>query len=181
MRACVQFRRRNAPIQVRRYLHVFLAQRIMTDSDLNLFADEGPPEAWERDFLEALVNEYAVIGKAARAAGVHPNAVEARRKASPRFDALYSAAMNMLDDALEYENVRRALEPSERPIFQRGKMVGVVQEFDTKHLEWLLERRYPEKYHIPTRIEFAGHNADAVAFKLRLGDQPPELEAGEDE
>jgi hypothetical protein len=152
-----------------------------SEDEVNLFEDEGPPEAWEKDFLEALVNEYAIIGKAARAAGVHPNAVESRRKASPRFSALYDAAQKMIDDALEYENVRRALEPNERPIFQRGQLVGVVQEFDTKHLEWLLERRHPEKYHIPTRIEFAGQNADAVKFRLQLGDQTPELESGEED
>jgi len=152
----------------------------MTDSDL--YQDEGPPEPWEKDFLEGFVNEYGVLGKAAQAAGVHPNAIKTRAKNSARFRDLYEAAVRMVDDTLEYENVRRALEPNERPIFQRGQLVGVVQEWDTKHLEWVLERRMPEKYHLPSRIEFGGSGSEgAVNFKLSLGDTPGELGPGSDE
>ena len=143
--------------------------------------EEGPPMEWEKPFLEALINEYGVVGKAARAAGIHPNAVTARAKESPRFNALFTAAQNVVRDTLEFENVRRALEPNERPIFQRGQLVGVVREYDTKHLEWLLERLYPEKYHIPTRVEFGTGQSDAISFRLSLGEQPPELEAGSED
>jgi hypothetical protein len=77
-------------------------------------------------------------------------------------------AYRMMNDALEYEAMRRAVEPNERPVFQRGEMVGVIKEYDTKHLEWLLERRMPERYHIPTRIEFAGDGEGVLNFKLEL-------------
>lgn len=143
--------------------------------------EEGPPEPWEKDFLEKLVNEYAVIGKAARAANVSVKAVERRRKESPRFAALLAQAESMIDEALEYENIRRALEPKERPMFQRGQLVGTMKEWDTKHLEWVLERRFPEKYHLGTRIEVGGRSKDDLVFKLSLGDsEPAELESGEE-
>lgn len=151
----------------------------MTDSDL--YQDEGPPEVWEKDFLEAFINDYGIVGKAAQSAGVHPNAVATRARNSKRFSDLYDAAKRMVDDTLEFENVRRALEPNERPVFQRGVLVGVVREWDTKHLEWLLERRMPEKYHLPTRIEFGQGTDGAINFKLSLGDTPGELGTGDDD
>jgi hypothetical protein len=137
------------------------------------------PEDWERAFLEAYINEYGVEGKAAKAAGVHPIRVRKRMQESPGFKDLYETAQRMVDDIWHYEAARRALEPSERPIFQRGKLVGVVKEYDNKHLQWYLERRFPETYHIPTRVEFAGEHEGAINFKLELG--PSSAEKDEDE
>lgn len=141
---------------------------------LNLFSEEGPPEEWEIVFINALSDELGVVGQAARKAGVHERTVMRRREESPRFEALYQAAQAAIDDALEYESLRRALEPNERPIFQRGKLVGVVREYDTKHLEWLLERRMPERYNL-NRLDREKDIRDVV-FRPMLGDQTPELE-----
>lgn len=136
-------------------------------------------EEWEKPFLEAYANNYGVIGLAAKEAGVSQKAVARRRKTSARFNALMAHAESIVYDTLEYEAVRRALEPNERPIFQRGMLVGTVKEWDTKHLEWMLERVMPEKYHIQSRIEI-GTNQNEVKFKLSLGDSEPagEIEQG---
>lgn len=140
------------------------------------------PEEWEKTFFEALLHEHAVVGRAAEQAGVNLKAVERRRQESPRFAALLDRAERIVDDALEFESIRRALEPNERPVFQRGVLVGVVKEWDTKHLEWVLERRMPEKYHLPSRLEL-GTGEREVTFKLALGenDPTPELESGEED
>lgn len=140
------------------------------------------PEEWEKDFFEALLNEHAIIGRAAKAAGVSLKVIERRRRESLRFAQMLDRAEAMVDELLEFESLRRALEPNERPIFQRGQLVGVVKEWDTRHLEWVLERRMPEKYHLQSRIEFGASDND-VLFKLALGDvEPtPELEQGETE
>lgn len=92
---------------------------------------------------------------------------------------MLARAEGMVDELLEFESLRRALEPNERPIFQRGQLVGVVKEWDTRHLEWVLERRMPEKYHLQTRVEFGASDND-VMFKLALGESEPvaELEEG---
>ena len=143
--------------------------------------DEGPMEEWEKPFLEAYANNYGVIGLAAKEVGVSYKAVARRRRDSQRFDAMMRHAESIVHDTLEYEAVRRALEPNERPIFQRGALVGTVKEWDTRHLEWMLERLMPEKYHIQSRIEI-GTNQNEVKFKLALGDSEPtpELEQGDD-
>lgn len=139
-------------------------------------------EEWETAYLEALTNEYGIHTRACRAAGVHPDAVERRTRDSPRFAQLRRSADEMVASMWDYEAARRALEPFERPVFQGGKLVGVIREYDNKFLQWYLERKYPEKYHIPTRIEFGQGSADAINFRLSLGDSPPELPpGGEDE
>jgi hypothetical protein len=126
------------------------------------------PEPWEKKFFDALLTEYGILGKACDVAGIHENVVKERAKAEPTFKMMLEQAYRMMNDALEYEAMRRAVEPNERPVFQRGEMVGVIKEYDTKHLEWLLERRMPERYHIPTRIEFAGDGEGVLNFKLEL-------------
>lgn len=143
--------------------------------------DLEAPEEWEKKFFEALLNEHAIIGRAAKAAGVSVQVIERRRRESIRFSQMLDRAEAMIDEALEYESLRRALEPNEKPIFARGQMVGVMREWDTRHLEWVLERRIPEKYHLPSRVELGTRESD-VTFKLALGDQEPtpELEAGDE-
>jgi hypothetical protein len=138
-------------------------------TDVTSYAEgDYQPEPWEKPFFEALINEYGVLGKAYEAAGVHEKAVKARAKNSPTFKMMLEAATRMTDDVLEYEIMRRAIEPSERPVFQRGQLVGIIKEWDTKHLEWTAERRMPEKYHLPTRVEFAGDGEGVLNFKLEL-------------
>lgn len=126
------------------------------------------PAGWEKRFFEAFVNEYGIIGRACDAAGVHENAVKQRAKSSPTFKMMLESAVRMVNDMLEYEGMRRALEPAERPVFQRGELVGVIKEWDNKMLQWMLERRMPERYHIPTRVEFAGDGEGVLNFKLEL-------------
>jgi hypothetical protein len=141
----------------------------MSDLDVTSYApDEHIPEPWEKPFFEAFINEYGVIGKACDAAGIHENVVRTRTKNSKTFKMMYESAVRMVNDMLEYESMRRALEPNERPVFQRGQLVGIIKEWDTKHLEWVMERRMPEKYHIPTRVEFAGDGEGVLNFKLEL-------------
>jgi hypothetical protein len=141
---------------------------------------EDTPEPWEKRFFEAYLNDYGVVGKAANAAGVHPNKIKARAKESPAFKLMYEAAERAVNDMLDFEVMRRALEPSERPVYQRGKLVGVIREWDNRHLEWVAERRMPQKYHLPTRVEFAGDADGAIAFKLELnpGSQEEDREEG---
>jgi hypothetical protein len=138
-------------------------------------------EKWEAKFFEALLTEHAIVGRAAKAAGVSVQVIERRRRESVRFAAMLDRAEAMIDEALEFESLRRALEPNERPIFARGQMVGVIKEWDTKHLEWVLERRMPQKYHLPSIADQGSREAN-VTFKLALGDTEPtaELEVSPD-
>lgn len=140
--------------------------------------DEGPEEPWERDFLrEFLTETYGTVAKAAKAAGVTTDTVRRRERESLRFRQNLATSREILRDTVRYEVLRRALEPSERPVFHQGRQVGVIQEWDTKHLEWVAERLLPEEFHLPTRIESAAHDGD-IKFTLELNpgkaEEPPE-------
>lgn len=137
------------------------------------------PEPWEKDFLEAFLSKeaYGVVSKAAKIAGITGTDVNMRAKRSESFKLQLEAAREVIKGTVDYEVIRRAIEPYERPIYQRGMLVGYVKEWDNKHLQWVAERLSPEKYHLPTRIEFAGDSDGAINFKLSLGTRSPELEA----
>lgn len=152
----------------------------MDDNELNALAET--PEPWEKKFLEVFVSStaYGTVSKAAEAAGVSSRVVEHRAKTSPMFKMQLDAARELIRGMTRYEIIRRALEPSQRPVFHRGEIVGYIQEWDNKHLQWVAERMMPEEFHLPTRIEFAGDHDGAINFKLDLGGRVPEIEAASD-
>lgn len=133
-------------------------------------------EEWEQQFLDAYLTKFGVITHAARAVGVTPDKVKTRAASSPEFREKLDAAREVVKDTIRYEVIRRAIEPVEKPIYQRGEFVGVVEEWDNKHLEWVAERLMPSEFHIPTRVEFAGDGDGAVSFKLELGSGQAESE-----
>lgn len=132
--------------------------------------DEGPEQPWERKFLQSFLMEtYGTVAKAAKEAGIEAEVVRRRERESPRFRQNLAQCREILRDTVRYEIIRRALEPSVRPVFHQGKQVGEIQEWDTKHLEWVAERLLPEEFHLPTRIESQGDGE--VEFKLQLSTQ----------
>jgi len=149
----------------------------LSDSDHELIE---APEPWEKLFLEAFLSKeaYGTVAKAAGIAGVTTADINRRVKESLTFKTQVDAAREVIKGVTRYEVIRRALEPYERPVFQRGELVGYVQEWDNKHLQWVAERMMPEEFHLPTRIEFAGETDGAINFKLDLGTTTPELPSG---
>ena len=83
-----------------------------------------------------------------------------------------------LTEAVEQVMMERILHGTERPIFQHGEIVAHVREVDNRLLQWWLERRAPERYHIATRVEHVSPDTPG-AFVFRLGDRPLEIESGE--
>lgn len=147
------------------------------------------PDDWAIAFLNAFTGKdaYGVLSRAARAAGVHVNTVTRRREDDLTFRTLLEQAEDEIRDLVRHEVFRRALEPSQRPIFQRGEMVGTIEEYDNRHLEWLAERFLPEEFHLATKIELTAPNKGDGAFTFRMGEDDileqedrPALEPGND-
>ncbi len=134
------------------------------------------PEPWEKRFIEAFLSRdaYGTVAKAAGLAGITTADVNRRVKESPTFKKQLEAARTVVKGIVDYEIIRRAVEPYDRPVFQRGELVGYIQEWDNKHLQWVAERMSPELYNLPTRIEFAGETDGAINFRLDLGTRAPE-------
>lgn len=132
--------------------------------------DEGGYEAycWERQFFNGFLLRYGTIGEAAKAAGVTEEIVSLRVRTEPVFAKRLEICRTQLKEQLNREIMRRALEPSRKPVIFRGKIVAYVEEWDTRHLEWVAERLMPELWHLPMRIG-EGQGDGETSFKLELG------------
>lgn len=135
------------------------------------------PDDWAHTFLEAYTGPtaYGTLTNACLIAGISRKKLATRLTNDTIFKTLYDEANEQIRDLVRHEILRRALEPTERPIYQRGEMVGTIQEYDNRHLEWLAERLMPEEFHIATKIELTG-KGDGSAFSFQLGEH--ELEPG---
>lgn len=131
---------------------------------------------WAPRFLEAYASKtaYGNISKAAKQCGIHLRTVQARLTNDTDFRAMIVDADLQLDEALEYVAYDHATNGTTRPLIQHGEIITTVQEFDHKLLQFLLERRMPAKYHLPTRIEHTNPNTPG-AFTFQMGETPLEL------
>jgi hypothetical protein len=77
-------------------------------------------------------------------------------KEDPEFRAAYEDSREEAIQVLEDEAVRRAYEGVERPVYQGGKKVGVVQEYSDTLLIFLLKGARPQKYRDNMRQEVTG-------------------------
>jgi hypothetical protein len=63
-------------------------------------------------------------------------------------------AQQVLTDALEEESIRRGLEGYQRPIYQRGELVGHETVYSDQLLNLQLRARRPDKYR--ERVDVSG-------------------------
>lgn len=80
------------------------------------------------------------------------------------------AARDVLYQMLEEEAWRLVFEPPQRPVYQRGELVGLEPMVQTKHIEWMLERHIPERYHVATKTELMGAGGTGISFKFEMGE-----------
>lgn len=96
-------------------------------------------------FLDTL-SDGGHISNAAKAAGLPRRTVYNWRKTDDTFRDAWDEALDLGTDALEDEAIRRALYGVEKPVYQGGKKVGMVQEYSDGLMQFLLKGRRPEKY-----------------------------------
>lgn len=132
---------------------------------------------WERRFFHAFLMEYGTVGKAAVSAGVTKDDVEKRLKDNPTFAARMEEIRDYLKDMVRQEVFRRAVEPVEIPIYQRGVLVGKRLEYDSVMLRWVAERLLPEEFNLATKLE-SGNGDGSIDFHLQIG-KPKEEEIDE--
>lgn len=137
------------------------------------------PDDWARAFLQAYDEHYAALTPAAEAAGVHPETVKARIARDTVFATLFDAAKDRWKDAVRAELNRRAITPSERPVYHKGELVDTILEYDNRHLEWLAERLMPEEFHLPLVVQFVGGDDADFTFRMGEADLPLELPPGD--
>lgn len=100
---------------------------------------------WTGPFLDAL-QAGATVTAACAVAGVHASTVYDRRIVSKQFRKLWNTAIHISTPLLEGEAVRRAYHGTDKPVYQRGVMVGTIREYSDTLLTTLLKARRPDRY-----------------------------------
>lgn len=96
-------------------------------------------------FLEHL-KSTANVTLSARLAGVSRRTAYNHRAADPEFLSAWNAAVDEAIELLEAEARRRAVDGTDRPVYQGGKLVGYVREYSDTLLMFLLKGHRPEQY-----------------------------------
>lgn len=102
----------------------------------------------KRAFLAAFA-EVGTLTRAAEIVGMDRNTHYywlADEKEGELYRELFEDAKKQAADRLEQEARRRAVEGTQKPVFQGGKQVGVVQEYSDTLLIFLMKGAMPEKY-----------------------------------
>lgn len=109
----------------------------------------------KRAYLIALATRWD-FGAAADAAGIDRSTGYLWRKdlRDTAFQAALTRAADLFVERAEAALWRRGIDGVERPVYQAGRLVGTVREFDTPAAIFMLKGARPEKYR--DRFEHSG-------------------------
>jgi len=99
----------------------------------------------KKDFIAALADTGNVT-KAAERVGVPRKTLYDHKARDEEFAEAWNYAMNEAHDRLEYEAWRRAVHGVDRPVYQKGELIGFEKQYSDNVLIRLLEATKPEKY-----------------------------------
>lgn len=136
----------------------------------------------KRAYLVALSRSWN-FAQAALAAGVDRGTGYNWRQnvpPDPAFMTALTEANNLFVERAEAEMWRRGIDGVEKPVYQQGRMVGTVREFDTTAAIFMLKGAKPDKYRDRFGLEHSGPNGGPMVTKVTFGGRykPPSPEAG---
>lgn len=137
------------------------------------------PNDWARKYVDAWPKNYFSPQRTCSAIGINHRTFNGRLKSDPIFLQLYEELRETARETVRTELMRRALEPSERPVYHKGELVNTILEYDNRHLEWLAERLMPDEYHLPLIVQFVGGDEADFVFRMGEADAPLELPPGD--
>jgi hypothetical protein len=120
--------------------------------------------ARRKSLVLALLCEGHTLAHVKKVLGINRVTVYRWRQYDPDFAAAYSDAMDAGADLIEQEARRRAVEGFERPIFQRGRQVGVERVYSDMLLVLLLRGRRPETF-----AQSARRDSSATTITIKGG------------
>jgi len=123
--------------------------------------DKNAPH--KKRFIE-VYSELGHIGKAAEACGIPRRTLYGWRTQDKTFAKAWADAEYASTAVLEDEAQRRAIEGTEKPVYQGGKLVGTVREYSDTLLIFLLKGKNP-KYRDNHRVELTGKDGEAISIQ----------------
>jgi hypothetical protein len=92
------------------------------------------------------IRQFGTLSHACQLAHVSPHTVYQWREMNDDFVLRENEAQEHLTQALEREALRRAFEGYDRPVYQRGVLVGYERVYSDSLLTTLLKARRPDRY-----------------------------------
>lgn len=129
------------------------ARRVPSEN-ARLTIPEMRSSEWHAKFLAALADE-GLVRYAAAVAGVTPSAAYTARRRDPAFAKAFDEAIQASTPRLEQEAIRRAFHGTPKPVYQSGKLVGMMREYSDTLLIFLLKGRKPDTYRDNVRVDMA--------------------------
>lgn len=123
---------------------------------------------WSEPFLEVLRTKCDATA-ASKAAGVARSTAYAWKKDNDDFAEAWKDAVDEALDNLEAEAYRRATEGCDKPIYQKGMLVGTVREFSDTLAIFMLKAKRRDQFgdHVRTeqKVNVTGELALEIAAK----------------
>ncbi|HXJ42850.1 MAG TPA: hypothetical protein VNH18_26450 [Bryobacteraceae bacterium] len=120
--------------------------------------------ARKQAFLAAM-RQSGVIRVSAEAAGISSSTAGCWREWDPQFARDWDQAEQEAIDLIEARGTQLAMEGYTEPVWQAGILVGHVRKFDSRLIQFFLERRRREKY---KRVEGVEHSGSVGTINLDL-------------
>lgn len=99
----------------------------------------------KKAFLEAF-RRHGNVSWACRETGTERRTIYKWQEHDAEFDLAFHQAEIDATETMEAEAYRRAVEGTDKPVYQGGVMVGTVREYSDTLLIFMLKARSPEKY-----------------------------------
>lgn len=100
----------------------------------------------KRDAFLAAFAELGTVTHAAQSVGIDRKRHYEWMDTDPEYPHLFSEAGVKAKEAMVREARRRAIEGTEKPIYQGGKLVGTIREYSDTLLIFLMKGAMPETY-----------------------------------
>ncbi len=123
-------------------------------------------------FLTLLAEGHAVVHACVHS-GLARSSAYHLRETDAAFHAAWDDALDAGVEVLEQEAYRRAVQGTDRPIFQGGDLVGTVREYSDTLLIFLLKAKRPGVYREHYRHEHVGADGKEIVVRVDLT-RPPD-------
>jgi hypothetical protein len=122
-----------------------MAKRARTKATPKMKAGNFRTEKWKQIFIDELARSGNVL-LSSRKAGVRRTSVYQTRKDDPAFADQWDDAIDESVDLLEAVARGRAVNGTDKPVYQGGVQVGTIRQYSDTLLIFLLKAHRPERF-----------------------------------
>lgn len=136
----------------------------------------GSEITWDRDELIRILPECrGILTHAAKRVGITPTRIYEYAQNHPEWGAIFQQALaesrEQATDDLEKTVLDMAIDGYVETTIEHGRVSKQVRKYDPKLGLQMLERRRPEVYHLPERLELSGAGGGPITIDFNMSDR----------